>query len=56
MFSLLYWLLCSCALSFSVASLSNGSSRLFEERRVGQDIVVRAIRAVQKSCDFPNDF
>ena len=24
--------------------------------RVGQDIVARAIRAVQKSCDFPNEF
>ena len=56
MFSLLYWLLCSCAQSVSAASLSNGSSRLFEERRVGQDIVARAIRAVQKSCDYPNDF
>ena len=31
-------------------------NRLFEVGRVGQEIVARAIRAVQKSRDFPNDF
>ena len=36
--------------------LSNGTNRLYEVGRVGQDIVARAISAVQKSCDFPNDF
>ena len=35
---------------------SNGTNRLFEEGRVGHDIVACAIRAVQEHCDFQNDF
>ena len=54
MLYLLQWILCACALT--AAAPSNGTNRLYEEGRIGHDIVARAIRAVQERCDFPNDF